>query len=128
MFVNAVCPVNSLQLLSYNRELLPLENVKATSEDEPNPLEQFVVAHGNPWCSARNDVDSPNLHINLTFTEPVVVTFIESSGFYNAYVDEFSIEHAPEAEAVEFQSYGVLEDNQVHSIFIITIILGCSLQ
>lgn len=109
-----MCPVNKLQFLSYNTTLLPRTNVKASSESETsNPLDHFITQYAEPWCSDFNDVDNPDLHINFTFTEPVVITFLQSSGFFNAFVDSFSIQHALGAEGGAFMPYGVLQVPQV---------------
>lgn len=113
-FLHAVCPVNSLQFLSFNRTLLPLGNVRASSEDAvSNPIQLFVEQYSQPWCSAVNDGSNPNLHINFTFSEPVVITFLQSNGFFNAFVDRFSMQYALGEEGEDFMPYGVLQDQQV---------------
>ena len=114
--LNAVCPVNKLQFLSYNTSLLPLTNVIASSQDDvSNPLEHFVKQNAEPWCSGFNGAYDPNLHINFTFTEPVIITFLQSSGYFNAFVDSFSIQYALGAQGVFFH-YGVIETPQVAHI------------
>ena len=112
-----VCPVNKLQFLSYSNALLPRENVQASSEDEEyNPLGNFITDQTTqPWCSDLYTVNTENLHINLTFTEPVVIAFLESSGYYNAYVNSFSFQHAMGTEGDALMPYGVLEESQVYS-------------
>ena len=109
----AVCPVNKLQFLSYNASLLPRDNVQASSESSSNPLDHFIQSNSQPWCSDFNDVYDPNLHINFTFTEPVVITFLQSSGFFNNFVDRFSIQYALGVEGGMFMPYGVLQVPQV---------------
>lgn len=109
-----MCPVNKLQFISYNTTLLPRNNVNASSENDlSNPLDHFIKQNAGPWCSDFNDVNNPNLHINFTFTEPVVITFLQSSGFYNAYVASFSLQYALGAEGETFMPYGVLQVPQV---------------
>ena len=111
-----VCPVNKLQFLSYNTTLLPRQNVQASSENaEMNTIDHFIMKSTEPWCSEFGEVFSPNLHINLTFTEPVVITFLESDGFYNNFVDRFSIQYALGSEAGVFMPYGFLHMPQVQS-------------
>lgn len=113
----AVCPVNSLQFLSFNRTLLPLDRVHASSEDAvSNPIELFVEQYSQPWCSEVNEGNNPNLHINFTFTEPVVITFLQSNGFFNAFVDKFSIQYALGEEGEDFMPYGVVQAQQVPSM------------
>ena len=109
------CPVNRLQFLSFNATLLPRGNVQATSEDATNPVDHFITENTQPWCSKINDVHHPNLHINLTFTESVVITFLKSSGYYNAFVKSFSIHYALGDEGDIFMPYGVLQGEQVYS-------------
>ncbi len=46
-----------------------------------------------PWCSAG---DTPNVeghYVEVNFTEPVVLTLVESSGYANGYVSNFAIEY-----------------------------------
>lgn len=115
-FSNAVCPVNKLQFISYNTTLLPRKNVQASSQNNlSNPLDHFILENAGPWCSDFNDVNNPNLHINFTFTQPVVITFLHSSGFFNAYVASFSLQYALGAEGELFMAYGVLQVPQVDS-------------
>ena len=110
----AVCPVNKLQFLSYNKTLLPRNNVQASSE-ELNTLDHFITDSNEPWCSDFGDAFNQNLHINFTFTEPVVVTFLQSNGFYNNFVDQFSVQYALGSEAEVFMPYGFLEVPQVYT-------------
>ena len=111
---DAVCPVNKLQFLSYNTTLLPRANVRASSESQSSDLlDHFIMQDAGPWCSDFNDVYNPNLHINFTFTEPVVITFLQSSGYFNAFVDSFSMQYALGREGGIFMPYGVLQVPQV---------------
>ena len=71
------------------------------------------MQNAGPWCSDFNDAHNPNLHINFTFTEPVVITFLQSSGYFNSFVDSFSIQYALEREGSVFRPYGVLQIPQV---------------
>ena len=113
-YYTTVCPVNKLQFLSYNTTLLPRHNVQASSENaEMNTIDHFIKKSTEPWCSEFGDALRPNLHINLTFTEPVVITFLESDGYYNSFVDKFSIQYALGSEAGVFMPYGFLQMPQV---------------
>lgn len=104
--------MNKLQFLSYNATLLPRSNVQATSESASNPLDHFIMMNSQPWCSEFNKVYDTNLHINFTFTETVVITFLQSSGYFNNYVDLFSIKYALGIEG-GMMPYGVLQVPQV---------------
>ena len=106
-----------LQFLSYNATLLPPENVQASSENEGlNKIDHFTKQSTEPWCSDFGDAFSPNLHINFTFTEPVVITFLESAGFYNNFVDSFSIQYALGTEGGVLMPYGFLQVPQVSRV------------
>lgn len=123
----AVCPVNKLQFLSFNATLLPRGNVRASSEDSFTNSAEYLITENaaHPWCSKINDVNSPNLHINLTFTESVVITFLHSSGYYNAFVKSFSIQYALGIEGGIFMPYGVLQEQQVSIHTWYTVHDGC---
>ena len=109
--------MNKLQFLSYNETLLPQQNVQASSENAVlNTIDHFIKKSTEPWCSEYGDGSSPNLHINLTFTEPVVITLLQSNGYYNNFVDQFSIQYALGSEAGVFMPYGFLQVPQVPSV------------
>lgn len=109
--------MNKLQFLSYNETLLPHQNVQASSENaDMNTIDHFIKKSTEPWCSNFGDAFSPNLHINMTFTEPVVITFLQSAGFYNNFVDQFSIQYALGSEADILMPYGFLQMPQVSVI------------
>lgn len=92
-----VCPVNNQEFISINRELLPTSNVRATSEDTAfNPVENLIThdAQDNPpWCSAIDIGTVSGHYVEINYTEPVVITLLESSGFYNGFVSNFTIEY-----------------------------------
>jgi len=94
----AVCPANNQQYLSINRDLLPTDNVHASSEDTNfNPAEDFVASSSLgdiPWCSDPDSVLTvQEQYVEINFTAPVVITLLESSGYFNAYVNMFTIEY-----------------------------------
>ena len=93
--------MNTQQFLSFDRDLLPLTNVRATSEDtgfnDVENLIKYASLNNPPWCSA---VDTPSVaghYVEVNFTEPVVLTMVESSGYADGYVSNFAI------------AYGMLE-------------------
>ena len=108
----AVCPLRTQQLISKNKTLLPDENVQASSEDTLNPVENFLMYSNHPWCTAEEDGSHPGHFIDLNFTEPIVLTYVESDGFINGYVDNFTIEYTQLAEGDHFNTYGVTDDQQ----------------
>ena len=113
----AVCHVNNQRFISVNRTLLPLVNIQATDEDSRNnPLEYFTDVSSNAWCTAAGNGTLPGLHINLTFTEPVVISLIISGGFINGYVDNFTIGYMDAEDGGEFSVYGVLDSPQVRRV------------
>ncbi len=83
-------------MISYDNSLLPPSTIAATSEDAAsNPVDQLFGRNNVPfnlWCTAP---ESGIRHeINVSFTEPVVITGIVSSGFANGYVAEFTVEYS----------------------------------
>lgn len=109
----AVCPLRTQQLISKNKTLLPDENVQASSEDVLNPVENFLLYSNHPWCTAEEDGLHPGHFIDLNFTAPIVLTYVESNGFSNGYVDNFTVEYTLLAEGDHFNTYGVTEAQQV---------------
>lgn len=69
----------------------------ASSEDTGFNHAEDLVKHSNqdnpPWCSQGDITNVPGHLVELNFTEPVVITLMESSGYYNGYVKNFSIEY-----------------------------------
>lgn len=109
----AVCPLRTQQLISKNRTLLPEENVQASSEDTFNPVENFLMySSQDPWCTAEEDSSHPGHFIDLNFTEPIVLTYVESDGFTNGYVNNFTIEYTLLPEGDHFNTYRVTDDQQ----------------
>lgn len=115
-----VCPVNNQKFLSIDRDLLPINNVRATSEDTLfNPTENFITSSAEsnpPWCSAINigDINPQDHFVEVNFTEPVVITLLESSGLVNGYVNNFMIEYVSLDDPNEVHLYGVTELPQVN--------------
>lgn len=95
-----------------NKTLLPDENVQASSEDTLNPVENFLMYSNHPWCTAEEDGSHPGHFIDLNFTAPIVLTYVESNGFSNGYVDNFTIEYTLLAKGDHFNTYGVTDDQQ----------------
>lgn len=109
-----VCPVNNQKFLSTDQSLLPPANIQATSEDTLfNPVENFIAPDSPPWCTAENEGTMPGHSIELTFTEPVVIELLQSSGFFNGYVNNFTILYTMSVTENDFNSYGILEQSQV---------------
>ena len=111
---HAACPANSQYFISENRTLLPLANAAATSEDAAGPVTYFINSGtpNNPWCTSAADATLPGHHINLTFTEPVVLTLIQSGGFFNGYVNNFSLAFARDQND-ELTAYRMSDSSQV---------------
>ena len=119
----SVCPVNDQKFLSIDRGLLPVSNVRATSEDTLfNPVENFItsdIQSNPPWCSATN-IEHPNVHfVEVNFTEPVVITLLESSGLVDGFVNNFMIEYVSLDDSSDVQLYGFTESPQVNCSIII---------
>lgn len=119
-------------MLSYDTDLLPPANINASSQDETfNPDDYLFHRNNVPlrlWCTQglsiptngesgfsgsltdfeRND---SGYHINVTFTQPVLITQIISSGYSNGYVNNFSITYALEED--ETQQTLLDEEEQV---------------
>lgn len=116
-YTHAVCPVNSQKFLSIDRDLLPESNVRASSEDTSfNPVENFITSDSQtnpPWCTEPDVTDPQDHYVEVNFTEPVVITFLESSGFFNGFVSKFIIEYVSVDDPNDRHLYGVLESPQV---------------
>ncbi len=93
----AVCPPSAQRVISYDASLLPPSTIAASSEDTAsNPADQLFGRNNVPfnlWCTAPET--GSHHHINVSFTEPVVIMAIVSSGFANGYVTEFAVEYSP---------------------------------
>ena len=105
-----MCPPTALRVISYDSTLLPVENLTASSEDiEFNPVILLFGRNNVPfnlWCS---DSDTGlDHHINVSFTQPVVITLMISSGFSNGYVSNFTVEYMEDNQS-DFTFY---EDSQ----------------
>lgn len=94
---NTACPPTTLRVISYgSTNLLPAENLSASSEDKGiNPV-TLMFGRGNIpfslWCSA-SDTGLKH-HINATFSQPVVISALISSGFSDGHVNNFTIEYS----------------------------------
>lgn len=99
------CLFKSRRVLSYDHHLLSPDNLIASSTDFSTPVHYLVSRSNSParvWCTAPGA--GTNHHINISFSLPVVVEHVISSGFSNGYVTNFSIDYSPEWEA-EFTAY-----------------------
>ena len=54
-------------------------------------------------------------HVELIFTEPIVVEFLESAGQLDTWVSNFSIQYSQTESGDDFVTYGVLENSQVNT-------------
>lgn len=115
LYLYSACPFNSQYFISENHTLLPLENVAATSEHQDGPASFFITPRTNPWCTSAEDATLPGQHINLTFTEPVVLTLIQSGGFFNGYVNNFSLAYT-DGDSEEFTTYSISNYSEVSEI------------
>ena len=105
------------RIISYGGLLLSSDNVSASSEDAAfNPDDYLFHRNNVPlrlWCTLPND--GVEHHVNATFTEPVVITELISSGFSNGYVNNFTVEYSM-GEREEFAMYQEEEVEKVCSI------------
>lgn len=117
-FVHTVCPVNSQRFISISRELLPLENIRSTSESRFNPTANFVNRGDaeSPWCTAPNLSTIAGQHVELNFTEPVVISMLMSGGFVSTYVNNFTFHYTMSITDDDFEVYGPLKPAQVCEI------------
>lgn len=114
-YILSVCPVNVQEFILRNATLLPPTNIQATSEDTlNNPAMGFIQTTSPPWCTAEGEGTSQEHHVELTFTEPIVVEFLQSSGLLQSFVSNFSIQYSLSVTGDDFKTYGVLEAHQVH--------------
>ena len=110
-----MCPVNSQRFISTDTNLLPTTNIRASSEDALfNPVANFIEPSSSPWCTAEEEGEMAGHFVELTFTEPIVVQLLQSSGFVNGYVSNFTILYSMSATEDDFKAYGILEESQVH--------------
>ena len=87
------------EFLATNRTLLPLNNIVALNFilNQMYPLVGFVDQSKNIWCSS---FPGSNNHVNMTFTEPVVVEAITSHGEFNeGFVSNFSVFVSPSLDS-----------------------------
>ena len=111
-----VCPPGTQRFLSLNRELLPLENVRSTSDDAPfNPTTGFVDGTA-PWCNGRDMLNFVGQYVEVTFTEPIVIALLMSSGLQSNFVNNFTISYSMSTSGEDFQTYGLLQDEQVCNV------------
>ncbi len=108
-----VCPPDAQSFISQNRELLPIANVRSTSEYTGfNPTEYFIL-DSSAWCNSPDMLNFVGQYVELTFTEPVVIALLMSSGFVSSFVNNFTISYSMSASGEDFQTYGQLKEEQV---------------
>ena len=95
-----------------------------TEDSNNNPARGFVDTTSSPWCTAQ-DQGAAQLgnHVELTFTESIVVEFFKSEGQLDTWVSNFSIQYSLTESGDNFMKYGVLEPSQVtkhisHKLFV----------
>jgi hypothetical protein len=117
-FLSSVCPVNAQDYILGDRAILPFENIMTPSEDSSNnPTSGFVDTGSTPWCTAQNEGAAQlGRHVELTFTESIVVEFFKSEGMINTWISNFSIQYSLTESGDNFTRYGVLEPSQVNII------------
>ena len=116
---NLGCSVGTQRILSYDTDLLPPTNINASSQDQSfNPDDYLFHRNNVPlrlWCSQAFNIPSDEESregfnrslldfehnnsgylINVTFSQPILITQIISSGFSNGFVNNFSITYASE--------------------------------
>lgn len=68
-----------------------------------------------PWCTALDQgMAEVGNHVELRFTEPIVVEFLKSAGLLDTWVSNFSIQYSQTDSGDDFMTYGVLEPSQVN--------------
>lgn len=108
--------MNVQEFILRNSDLLPPTNIRATSEDSNNnPAAGFIETTSAPWCTAENQgaPDREQIYVELSFTEKIVVEFLESTGLLHSWVSNFSIQYSQSESGDDFETYGVLETSQV---------------
>ncbi len=123
-----VCPVNSQEFILRNRDILPVENIRTTSEDSTNnPASGFIDTTSSPWCTAQNQGTAEvGHHVELIFTESIVVEFFKSAGLIGTWVSNFSIQYSQTVSGDDFITYGVLEASQVNIIITMHVSTLCT--
>jgi len=102
------------RIISYDLLLLHTDNVTASNEDAAFNPDEYLFHRSNVplrlWCT----VPFAGLvhHVNATFTEPVVITELISSGFSNGYVNNFTVEYSMDGTK-EFTLY---RDDEIEKV------------
>lgn len=108
------CPPGVQRIISYDLLLLHTDNVTASNEDAAFNPDEYLFHRSNVplrlWCT----VPFAGLvhHVNATFTEPVVITELISSGFSNGYVNNFTVEYSMDGTK-EFTLY---RDDEIEKV------------
>ena len=86
-----------------------------TEDTNNNPARGFVDTSSGLWCTAQGQGAAQlGNHVELTFTEPIVVEFFKSEGQFETWVSNFSIQYSLTESGDNFMKYGVLEPSQVN--------------
>ena len=81
-----------------------------------NPVAGFIETTSAPWCTAQGEgIQERMNYVELTFTERIVVEFLESTGLLESWVSNFSIQYSQSESGEDFITYGVLEAPQVYA-------------
>ena len=89
------------EVLSLNTTLLPAANIQATRDHFGEFPDEDIVNFGpgrtNVWCASPSSDPRDLPHVNLTFTEAVVVTGFLTGGFDGGlidYITNFTIQYS----------------------------------
>ena len=97
-----MCPPNSQQTITANHSLLPLANIVASSENPVDPAEDIIT--NGFWCTSVGSAPTVGgEYVNFTFTEPIVLLALQSSGRSDSYVNSFTFEYAEEDDFVVYR-------------------------
>ena len=101
MFYKIAC--STVQAVSRNRSLLPLESISASSENSDDPAKDLVDTGYEEWCS--NEALDSRPYIQLKFSQPIVLTYMRGRGGDGgrAYVTRFSIQAKKNGSFEQYQ-------------------------
>ena len=118
LYSNTACPVNNQTFISTMMHLLPVENIRSTSESQFYPTPNFINRGDNqlPWCTEPQLPTVTGQYVELNFTEPVVVGLIMSGGDVIRYVKNFTFQYTMSNTGEDnFETYGTSESAQVRN-------------
>ena len=86
-----------------------------TEDMSNNPASGFVDTTTSIWCTARGQGAAQlGNHVELAFTESIVIEFFKSEGQLETWISNFSIQYSLTESGDNFMKYGVLESSQVN--------------